>query len=80
MSTTMRLSLKGAGLVLVLVLKMLATFPAPASAECLWGVMYTYYYSTGGACHYDCYNQETCWGDTSGYIVDSGWGECWYCT
>jgi hypothetical protein len=78
MSTAMRLSLKGAALILILALTVLASSPAPARA-CMWGVMYTYYYSTGGVCHYDCDNQETCWGDTSGYIVDSGWGECWYC-
>lgn len=79
MTMKMRLSLKGAALILVLVLAAFASFPVPARAYCLWGVMYTDYYSTGGACHYDCYNQKTCWGDTSGYIYDSQSGECWYC-
>jgi hypothetical protein len=73
------LFLKGGALVLVLALAILASFPAPLRAVCLWGVTYTYYYSTGGACYYDCYNQETCWGDTSGDIIDVGQGEYYYC-
>lgn len=79
MSMKKRLSLKGAALILVLALAAFASFPEPAQAYCLWGVMYTDYYSTGGSCHYDCYNQKTCWGDTSGEITQSYWGECWYC-
>ena len=72
-------ALKGAALAVALLLAVLAvSLPAPARA-CLWGVQVTDYYSTGGACFTDCYNQKNCWGDTSGYITHSDWGECWYC-
>lgn len=79
MSTTKRLVLRGGSLVLLLALVALALVPAPARAECLWGVNFTYYYSTGGSCHDDCYAVRTCWGDTSGYITESYMGECYYC-
>jgi hypothetical protein len=79
MSTATRRILKGGALVLMLSLAFLAAFAAPACAECLWGVTYTYYYSTGGSCHYDCYANQSCWGDTSGDIVDVQIGECFYC-
>ena len=73
-------TLKGGALAVALLLAVLAvSFPAPARAYCLWGIQVTDYYSTGGTCFTDCYNQRTCSGDTSGYIYDSGWGECWYC-
>jgi hypothetical protein len=78
-----RLSLKGGALAVALLLAVLTgqgAFPAPAKA-CTWmmGVTYTYYYSTGGTCRYDCPNEVSCWGDTSGYIVDVIQGDCWYC-
>jgi hypothetical protein len=75
----MNRTLKIGALTVALLLALLAvSLPTPARA-CLWGVQVTDYYSTGGTCFTDCYNQKTCWGDTSGYIIDSGWGECWYC-
>jgi hypothetical protein len=81
MNRAQRSSRKGAALAVALLLAVLAvSFPAPARAYCMWGVQVTDYYSTGGVCVTDCYNQRTCSGDTSGYIYDSGWGECWYCT
>lgn len=71
--------LRGGALALALLLAVLAvSLPAPVQA-CLWGVQVTDYYSTGGSCFIDCYNQKSCWGDTSGYIIRSDWGECWYC-
>ncbi len=80
MNHTKRSALKTGVLAIALLLAVLAiSFPAPARAYCLWGIQVTDYYSTGGTCFTDCYNQKTCWGDTSGYIYDSGWGECWYC-
>ena len=76
----MNRSKKTALLAFALLLAVLAvTFPAPAQAYCLWGIQITDQYNTGGTCFTDCYNQKTCWGDTSGYVIDSGWGECWYC-
>lgn len=72
--------LKGGALAVALLLAVLAVaFPAPARAYCLWGVQITDYYSTGGSCFTDCYNQTTCSGDTSGYVTESYSGECWYC-
>jgi len=82
MSTVKRLSLKGAALLLVIAVMVLAgpaSFPKPAYAYCLWGVTITDYYSTGGVCYTDCPNTRVCYGDTSGYIYDSQMGECWYC-
>ncbi len=71
---------KGAALAVALLLAVLAiSFPAPARAYCMWGVQITDYYTTGGVCVTDCYNQRNCYGDTSGDIYDSGMGECWYC-
>ena len=81
MNTMKRLSLKGAALLLVIAVMVLAgqaSFPEPASA-CMWGVTITDYYSTGGVCYTDCPNTRVCYGDTSGYITESYMGECWYC-
>lgn len=80
MNRTKRSTLKGGALGIALLLAVLAvSFPVPARAYCLWGIQVTDYYSTGGSCFTDCYNQKTCWGDTSGYITESYSGECWYC-
>jgi hypothetical protein len=80
MNHAKRSILKGGALAIVLLLAVLAiSFPTPARAYCLWGIQVTDYYSTGGTCFTDCYNHTTCSGDTSGYVYDSGWGECWYC-
>jgi hypothetical protein len=76
---TKKALLKGGALAVGIILAFFAvSFPTPAQA-CLWGVQVMDYYSTGGSCFTDCYNQKTCGGDTSGYIVSSQWGECWYC-
>ncbi len=79
MSMKKRLSLKGVALIVVLALTAFASLPAPAQAICLWGVAYTDYYSTGGVCYTDCPNTRVCYGDTSGYITESYWTECYYC-
>lgn len=88
--TTMRgLTVKGAFLMLALVLTVLAaqvSLSAPLQAcTWMWGVNFTYdYYSDGtysvyvGSCHEDCYAVRTCWGEQTSYVI-TNMGECYYC-